>query len=203
MDGKDSENDEGAKLIQRQQSTIIEEGETELSEKGYFNGDGTRLLLLVILYSVQGASFGFLLETLPIMLKKHFSYTEIGIISFCALPFSFKFLFSPIIETKYIRWLGRRRSWIIPGQLVAAGILYLIGDMYEDLSSNKKLYTITFMFTTVFLTMAFQDIAVDGWAVTIVKKENLANSASCQLLGHSIGGFFSTSVYLALNSTEF
>lgn len=75
--------------------------------------------------------------------------------------------------------------------------------MYEDLSEKKALYTILALFTLVFVALAVQDIAVDGWAVTIVKKVNLANSASCQLLGLSIGAFFGTSVYLAFNSVDF
>ena len=139
MKDKDLEEQDSDEMIIREESTFSEQEQSEPADSRYFKGDATRLLLLIILYTVQGASFGFLLETLPIMLKKHFTYTQIGIISFCALPFSFKFLFSPIIETQYIRWLGRRRTWIIPGQLIAAGILFLIGDMYEDLSSNKKL----------------------------------------------------------------
>ena len=177
--------------------------EQALKDTSYFKGDTMRLFLLVSLYSIQGVSFSFLMGTLPIMLKKHFNYTEIGIISFCSLPFSLKFLFSPIIDTKYIKAIGRRRTWILPFQLIAGLILYLIGVYYEDLATSKKLYTITAMFAAVFLSLAIQDVAVDGWAVTIVKEENLPHSASCQLLGFSIGYFLGSSVYLAFNSVDF
>ena len=49
---------------------------------GLFSGDASRLFLLLILYTVQGMPIGFLLETMPIMLKKYYSYTDIGILAF-------------------------------------------------------------------------------------------------------------------------
>ena len=82
--------------------------------------DSLRLLFLILLYSAQGFAFGFLDVTMPVFLKRHFTYSEIGIISWSCLPFSVKFLFAPFVDTYFFKWLGKKRSWIVPTQLLIA-----------------------------------------------------------------------------------
>ena len=68
-----------------------------------FNGDGFRLLLLTMLYSVQGFAFGFIDITMPVILKKHFNYSEVGVITWCCIPFSIKFIFAPFVDTYFLK----------------------------------------------------------------------------------------------------
>ena len=72
------------------------------------------MILLIVLYAMQGVPFGIAISTLPLILKKYLTYSEIGIISLSSLPFSTKFLFCPIVETNYFKKLGKRKSWIVP-----------------------------------------------------------------------------------------
>jgi hypothetical protein len=41
-------------------------------------------------------------------------------------PYSLKLLWSPIVDSKFIPSIGRRKSWIIPMQLIIAGIMFYI-----------------------------------------------------------------------------
>jgi len=54
----------------------------------------------------------------------------------------------------------------------------------------------------VFLS-ATQDIAVDGWALTLLSQENLSYASTCQTIGLNTGFFASFTVFLALNSSAF
>ena len=152
---------------------------------------------------VQGASFGFLMRSLSVILNKNLSTTEVGIISFCSFPYNVKFLLSPLVETKYFKFLGKRRSWIVP-TLILSGLtmLYLSQNIYYYIE-NRCVYTLLFTFMLIFVCNATQDISVDGWSVTMVKEENLSHAATSQMIGLRLGGFLSTSVYYALSSTEF
>jgi hypothetical protein len=184
-----------------QKSKVLE---TIDPEQGmWLKGDVSRLLFLTILYLIQGVSFGFLMNTLPIMLKKNFDYTSIGIISFCSFPYNIKFLFSPIVDTKYFKMLGKRRSWIIPTQILAGVVMYYLADNIYSLIEEKRVYSITFAFGMIFFCCALQDISVDGWSVTMVKDENSSWAAATQMIGIKVGVFASTTLYLALNSTAF
>lgn len=47
------------------------------------------------------------------------------------------------------------------------------------------------------------DIAVDGWALTLLSPENLSFASTCQTIGLNTGFFASFTVFLALNSEAF
>ena len=92
-----------------------------------FNGDGSRLLILLLLYIVQGIAFGFLMTTMPVMFRKHFTCTELGIIAFNTIGYRTKFLFSFFVDTKYFDSIGKRRTWIVPTQILAGFIMIYLG----------------------------------------------------------------------------
>ena len=76
--------------------------------------DLPRIILLVILYSFQGLTFGFFMSTINIEFKKYLTYTELGVLSYCSMPFSFKLLWAPLIDKYYYKSFGKRKSWVVP-----------------------------------------------------------------------------------------
>ena len=50
----------------------------------------------------------------------------IGFLSLVGLPYTFKFLWSPLMDRFELPWLGRRRSWLVFTQLALAGVLVLL-----------------------------------------------------------------------------
>lgn len=50
---------------------------------------------------------------------------------------------------------------------------------------------------------ASTDIAVDGWALTLLSKGNLSYASTAQTIGLNSGYFLSFTVFLAFNSVEF
>jgi PAT family acetyl-CoA transporter-like MFS transporter 1 len=47
------------------------------------------------------------------------------------------------------------------------------------------------------------DIAVDGWALTLLSPANLSYASTAQTIGLAVGYTMSFTVFLALNSVEF
>ena len=92
---------------------VKELSEEEETQK-MFRKELPKMVLLVILYSFQGLPLGFFLSSVPIIFKKYLTYSQIGEIMLCTLPFSFKVLWSPFVEFYSIESIGKRRSWIIP-----------------------------------------------------------------------------------------
>ena len=85
------------------------------------------LLLLWVLYCVQGLPFGFQSKSLPLLLRERgFTLRHIGYANLLSAPWTCKFLVSPFVD----RWgasssWGRRRVWILPMQccLIVACLL--------------------------------------------------------------------------------
>lgn len=178
--------------------------------------DQEALLLLVILYMLQGIPVGLAFGTMPFLLKANLSYSDIGIFMLCTYPYSLKLLWSPIVDTVFVReWripltsvtlsLGRRKSWIVPIQLVIGAMLAFLAVHVDALvlSETPNIYLITGLFFALIFMAATQDIAVDGWALTLLSEQNVGYASTAQTIGVNIGYFMSFTVFLALNSTEF
>jgi len=54
----------------------------------------------------------------------------------------------------------------------------------------------------LYFMMATQDIAVDGWALTILSKSNVGYASTCNSVGQTLGYFLSYVGFLALNNPE-
>ena len=50
---------------------------------------------------------------------------------------------------------------------------------------------------------ASQDIAVDGWALTLLSKRHVGYASTCQTVGMNFGYFTSITIFLALNDANF
>ena len=59
----------------------------------------------------------------PFLLQSKASYTQIGIFSVASYPYSFKLLWSPIVDSIYSLAFGRRKSWVVPIQFGSSLIL--------------------------------------------------------------------------------
>nr|VWO97734.1 N/A [Ganoderma boninense] len=157
--------------------------------------DKQAIVLLIILYLIQGFPLGLALGSVPFILREHLSYSELAVFSLSGYPYSLKLFWSPIVDSVFFRSIGRRKSWIIPMQLIIGTTMLVISFKAEELR--------IFAFTSLVLFSATQDIAVDGWALTLLSEENLAYASTCQTIGLNTGYLMSYTVFLALNSEEF
>jgi hypothetical protein len=104
----------------------------------------------------------------------------------------------------YTPKLGRRKSWIVPIQILTGILFYNLGNRIDDMMSGEiPIYTLTYSFVTTIFFCATQDIAVDGWALTLLSKESLSYASTAQTIGLNSGYFMSFTVFLAFNSAEF
>jgi RhtX/FptX family siderophore transporter len=126
---------------------------------------GRKLGLLATLYFSQGLPFGFFTQALPVLMRKHgFSLREIGLASLLALPWALKFLWAPVADRYEFRGVGKRRSWILPMQLLTAVLLLALAFFTPDRS-------FAVLFLGVFFANLFtatHDIAADALAIDIL-----------------------------------
>ncbi|KAF1983819.1 hypothetical protein K402DRAFT_396293 [Aulographum hederae CBS 113979] len=179
-------------------------GFTELPEK-----DRRNFLLLVLLYFLQGVPMGLAGGAVPFLLKSHVSYAQMGVFSLASYPYSLKLLWSPIVDAVWSPKLGRRKSWILPIQTLSGfGMLWLGGQaegMMEAAGAGggEGIWGFTAWWFMLVFMCATQDIAVDGWALTLLSPENLSYASTAQTVGLTAGQFLSSTVFLALSSKDF
>ncbi|KDE04992.1 hypothetical protein MVLG_04639 [Microbotryum lychnidis-dioicae p1A1 Lamole] len=167
--------------------------------------DRKALTLLIALYLLQGIPVGLAFGSIPFLLRAKLSYSQIGLFTLCTYPYSLKLLWSPIVDSFFSPKLGRRKSWIVPIQLVVGCMLFWMGGNVQQLMEvdEPNVQTLTILFFTLVFFAATQDIAVDGWALTLLSKDNLSYASTAQTIGLNTGYFLSFTVFLAFNSLEF
>lgn len=180
----------------------------EVKSHGLPPGDRPRFLLLVLLYAIQGIPIGLAFGSVPFILKSgELSYSQVGIFSLATYPYAMKLLWSPIVDSVYSPKIGRRRSWIIPVQIISGICLLIMGSKIDSLIEPQvlmgNLSTLTGWFFLLIFFCATQDIAVDGWALTILSKPALSYASTAQTVGINIGFFLSFTIFLAFNSPDF
>lgn len=170
--------------------------------------DRRNFLLLVLLYFLQGIPMGLATGSVPFLLKRHLSYGQIGIFSLASYPYSLKLLWSPIVDAVWYPTLGRRKSWILPIQLWSGfGMIYLGGRIKEMMvsagaSNGSGVWTFTWWWFFLVFLCATQDIAVDGWALTLLSPPNLSYASTAQTVGLTAGHFLSYTVFLAFETPD-
>jgi RhtX/FptX family siderophore transporter len=143
-----------------------------------------KLTLLGSLYFAQGLPFGFFTQALPVMMRKSgFSLGEIGLASLLAVPWALKFVWAPAVDRYWSPRLGRRRSWILPLQLLAVVILAALA-VSGGARSLRTLMAATLLLN---LIAASQDIATDGLAVDILAPSERGIANGLQVAGYRVG----------------
>eukprot|EP01125_Pyxidicula_operculata_P010863 TRINITY_DN356_c2_g1_i4.p1 TRINITY_DN356_c2_g1~~TRINITY_DN356_c2_g1_i4.p1 ORF type:complete len:519 (-),score=101.86 TRINITY_DN356_c2_g1_i4:257-1813(-) len=142
---------------------------------------------------------------MPVIIKQRGSYTDVGLFSICAYPYTLKLLWSPIVDSLYFTKIGRRKTWILPAQFISGIIMLSISFVIDDQLNMKPLpiELITAIFFIFILLAATQDVAVDGWAIELLPDEKKHYQATCQGAGIGLGIFLSFTAFLMLNSVEF
>jgi PAT family beta-lactamase induction signal transducer AmpG len=145
-----------------------------------------RLFTLCTLYVAQGLPWGFTATTIPLYLAdRGLDNAAVGAaLAMTTLPYSFKWIWGPIIDAYTLPRFGRRRPWIIFAQaMMALTILSLI--LIPDLTADLKLLAWIVLIHTVF--NALQDVAVDALAVDLLD-ENERGRANGLMYASKYGG---------------
>ena len=171
--------------------------------------DKRNFLLLVLLYFLQGIPMGLAGGSVPFLLKPHLSYGQIGVFSLASYPYSLKLLWSPIVDAVWSTRVGRRKSWILPIQFCSGFAMLYLGSRAAQLMKDAAapdgsgIWHFTLWWFSLVFLCATQDIAVDGWALTLLSPPNLSYASTAQTVGLTAGHFLSYTVFLALNASEF
>lgn len=127
-----------------------------------------RTVTLCGLYVAQGVPWGFMLITLPAYLTYNYKVgaTEIGeLTAIILVPWSFKLIWAPVMDTWTIRSMGRRRPWIIGAELMmAVTLLGFVG--LGDPSQNLRLILYMYFLHNCFASL--QDVCTDALAVDVL-----------------------------------
>ncbi|HMN67676.1 MAG TPA: AmpG family muropeptide MFS transporter, partial [Bdellovibrionales bacterium] len=115
------------------------------------------------------------------MFESQIDMKTIGAFALVTLPYTWKFVWSPIMD-RYTPPLGRRRGWLLISQIGL--VIGLLGLSLVNPGTDLKLLAICAIVVAFF--SASQDIVVDAYRREILSDEELGLGSSLYVLGYRI-----------------
>jgi PAT family beta-lactamase induction signal transducer AmpG len=116
----------------------------------------------------------------------------IGFLSLVGLPYTFKFLWAPLMDRFELPWLGRRRGWLVLTQLALAGVLYALAAT----SPGESIRLFALLALLVAFVSASQDVVVDAYRTDLLPAAERGLGASLGVMGYRLAMILSGGIAL-------
>lgn len=157
---------------------------------------------IAFLNAQVGIWVGFLAITNQQLRALQISYKEQALLSTVLWTASFKILFAPMLDSYYIKRLGKCKTYILLGALVNIILLILLYDRMDDMIEKRDIFSLWCYLFPLTLSVFIQHIGMMAWVLTIFSKENLTAGSAAINAGQTVGYFYSFFIFAILNSTE-
>ena len=119
----------------------------------------------------------------------------IGLFSLVGLPYTLKFLWSPLMDRFVVPIFGRRRGWIALSQLALIG---LILGMSVTSPQNGLWFLALLAFCLTFVS-ASQDVAIDAYRTEVLRERERGMGAAVSVTGYRVAMLVSGALALILS----
>ncbi len=116
----------------------------------------------------------------------------IGFLSLVGLPYTFKFLWAPLMDRFDLPWLGRRRGWLVLTQLALAGALFVLAGV----SPKGATQAFALMAVAVAFISASQDVVIDAYRTDMLPAAERGIGASLNIAGYRMAMILSGGIAL-------
>jgi MFS transporter, PAT family, beta-lactamase induction signal transducer AmpG len=152
-----------------------------------------RLLVVTLLGFASGLPLALTGQAMQAWLSvEGVDIATIGFLSLVGLPYTFKFLWAPLMDRFELPWLGRRRGWLVLTQLALAGALLLLAATSPTATTR--------MFALLAVLVAFvsasQDVVIDAYRTDLLHANERGLGSSIYVLGYRLAMILSGGVAL-------
>jgi MFS transporter, PAT family, beta-lactamase induction signal transducer AmpG len=159
-----------------------------------------RMLVILAMGFASGLPLLLTLSTLSYWLSKvGVDKTTIGLFALVGTPYTFKFLWSPIMDQLRLPvltpLLGRRRSWLLLTQILLAIAIFLMGLTDPAVAPART----ALMALVVAFLSASQDIVIDAYRIEILPESEQGQGAAATQTGYRFGLLLAGAGALALS----
>ena len=154
-----------------------------------------RMLICVFTGFASGLPLYLLFNLVPAWLRsEHVDLKTIGLFALIQFPYTWKFIWSPLLDRYVIPLLGRRRGWMLLTQI---GLLLVIAAM-GGFSPQESLSAIVLLCTLLAFLSATQDIVLDAYRRELLADNELGLGNAVHVNAYRIAGLIPGSLSLIL-----
>jgi len=154
-----------------------------------------RMLICVFTGFSSGLPLYMLFQLVPYWLRTEgVGLAEIGFFALVQFPYTWKFLWAPIMDRYTLPFLGHRRGWIIVTQLALLVSISTLGFFKPAMS----LWTIAYLATAVAFFSASQDVVLDAFRRELLPDVELGLGNSIHVQAYRLSGLIPGGLALIL-----
>ena len=144
-----------------------------------------RMLICVFTGFASGLPLYLLFQMVPYWLRTEgVGLAEIGFFALVQFPYTWKFLWAPVMDRFTLPFLGHRRGWILVTQLALLVSISTLG-FFEPAQS---LWTIAYLAVAVAFFSASQDIVLDAYRRELLPDVELGLGNSIHVQAYRLSG---------------
>jgi PAT family beta-lactamase induction signal transducer AmpG len=153
------------------------------------------MLICVFTGLASGMPLYVLFQLVPVWLSEGgVSLTEIGLFSLVGIPYTWKFLWAPLMDRWVPPFLGRRRGWMLITQVA---LLFSIGIL-GAFEPARSTWLVAWLAVAVAFFSASQDIVLDAYRREILPDEELGIGNAIHVQAYRISSLVPGSLSLIL-----
>ena len=155
-----------------------------------------RMLVCIFLGFTSGMPLYVLFQLVPAWLRSSgVDLATIGLFALVSLPYTWKFLWSPLMDRFVPPFLGRRRGWALITQLSLLVVIGLLGSF----DPAESLQAIVFLVFLIALFSASQDIVIDAYRRELLADDELGTGTSLFINAYRLSSLVPGSLSLILS----
>ncbi len=154
-----------------------------------------RMLICVFTGFASGMPLYVLFQLVPAWLRDGgVSLTEIGLFALVGIPYTWKFLWAPLMDRWVPPFLGRRRGWMLLSQVALLLSIGLLGTFQPAQST----WAVAWLAMAVAFFSATQDVALDAYRREILPDQELGLGNAIHVQAYRISSLVPGSLALIL-----
>jgi PAT family beta-lactamase induction signal transducer AmpG len=154
-----------------------------------------RMLICVFTGFTSGLPLYVLIQLVPAWLRTEgVGLAEIGFFALIQFPYTWKFLWSPIMDRFTLPFLGHRRGWMLLTQLALFASIAALGFVKPELS----IWTVAYLSAAVAFFSASQDIVLDAYRRELLPDVELGLGNAIHVQAYRLSGLVPGALALIL-----
>ena len=154
-----------------------------------------RMLICVFTGFTSGLPLYVLIQLVPAWLRvEGVGLAEIGFFALVGFPYTWKFLWSPIMDRYTLPFLGRRRGWMLVTQVALLLSIASMGFIKPELS----MWLVAYLAAAVAFFSASQDIVLDAYRRELLPDVELGIGNAIHVQTYRLAGLVPGSLALIL-----
>lgn len=157
------------------------------------NTSSWRLFVVTILGFASGLPLALTGTAIQTWLSMdNLDIATIGFFSLVGVPYTFKFLWAPLMDRFEPPFIGRRRGWLVLSQLSIALALFII----SQISPSKETEVFALVAVLIAFLSASQDVVIDAYRTDILLSTERGLGSSLSVFGYRMAMILSGGVAL-------